>query len=308
MLAEDLEQTAVLVGLQGVHISRHGLCLSAAEHQLTAALVVHTQVKLGDVYVLHNLLKACDGLVELLLAGEVDVIVALHADTVDGYSGILHLLHHIIYTLALALVHAAVVIIDEQHVGVSLACELESLGDELVAAKLEVTALTIGALLLRTARSPAWTAIVGHCLVDHVPAVYYVLIAVHHSMDMLAQTLVEHLFLHLLAFLVGEHPVGKLRVPAEAVAAHLDTVLTAEVGNLVGLLKVPHALLRVQLSGFHVVLGGHAVELFQDEFLLCVVANVALVQCHADSEIVLVGIFQSYVCSWVGTLSELCHY
>ena len=124
-------------------------------------------------------------------------------------------------------------------------------------------------------------------------------------MNVVTQTLVEHFLLHWLAFLVGEHPVGKLAVPAQAVAAHLDTVLAAEVGNLVGLLEVPDTLLRVNLTGFPVVLGGNAVELLLDECLLGLVADVALVECHTDGEVILVGILQSYIITWVN-LSELC--
>ena len=62
-------------------------------------------------------------------------------------------------------------------------------------------------------------------------------------MDVFTQTLIEHFLLHFPTFLVSEHPVSKLRVPAKAVATQFDTILTAEVGNLVGPFKVPYALL-----------------------------------------------------------------
>ena len=93
---------------------------------------------------LHNLLETNDSLLKLLLAGEVDVVVALHTDTVDGNTSILHLLHHIVNALTLALVYAAVVIVEQQRIGISLTGKLESLCNELVAAELEMTALTIG--------------------------------------------------------------------------------------------------------------------------------------------------------------------
>ena len=305
MLAEHLEQAGILVGLQRPHIGGHGLGLAAREHQLAAALVVHAQVELGDVDVLHQLLEADDGLLQLLLVGEVDVVVALHADAVDGHAGVLHLLHHIIYTLTLAVVHAAVVVVEQQGVGVGLTGKLESLGNELIAAELEVAALAVGARLLTATTAPAGTTIVGHGLVDHVPGIDHVLVAVHHGVDMVAQTLVEHLLLDGLALLVGEHPVGKLRVPAQAVAAHLDAVLAAEVGYLVGLLEVPHALLRVDLSRLPVVFSCDAVEILLDECNLSLIADIALVDCYADGEVVLVGILQPDVGPGVN-LPPLC--
>ena len=131
---------------------------------------------------LHNLLEADDGLLKLLLAGEVDVVVTLHADTVDRHAGVLHLLHHVIDALALAIVHTTVVIVEQQTIGIGFACKLECLGNELVAAELEVTALAVGTRLL-TATSPTGATVVGHSLVHHVPSVDYVLVAVHHGMD-----------------------------------------------------------------------------------------------------------------------------
>ena len=301
MLAEHLEQTGILVGLKRRHVSGHGLSLATREHQLTAALVVHTEVEFGNVDMLYQLLEADDGLLQLILIGEVDVVVALHADTVDGYASVLHLLHHIIDTLALAVVNAAVVVVEQQGVGVGLTCKLESLGNELIATELEVTALTIWAwLLTRASETEAAATVVGHCLVHHVPGIDHVLVAVYHGEDVLTKTLVEHFLLHGLSLLVG-----KLRVPAQAMAAHLDTVLTAEVGNLVGTLEVPDTLLRMNLTGLPVVLSRYAVELLLHESFLSLVADVALVKCNTNGEILFVGIFQTYVSPWVD-LTPLC--
>ena len=110
---------------------------------------------------------------------------------------------------------------------------------------------------------------------------------------MVAQALVEHFFLHGLALLVYKHPVGKLGVPAEVMAAEGDVVLATEVGNAVGTLEVPHALGGVHLAHLHVVLSGDAVELFLHQGHLSGVVNVGLVYCHANGEVVFVGVFQS---------------
>ena len=161
--------------------------------------------------------------------------MALHTNTVDGYTCILHLLHHIIDTLALAFVYAAVIIVEQQSIRICLTCKLESLGDKLVAAEFEMTALAIWADRNHLAINKfERTTIICHCLVHHVPSINHILIAVYYCVDMLAQTLVENFFLHGLALLVCKHPVGKLRVPAQTVSTHLDAVLATEVGDAVG--------------------------------------------------------------------------
>ena len=109
---------------------------------------------------------------------------------------------------------------------------------------------------------------------------------------MFAQALIEHFLFHRITLAVGEHPVSKLRVPAEAVTAHLDAILSAEIGYLVCSFPVPHTFFWVYFSWFHVILCGDAVELFNDERLLALVANITLVQCNTDGEIVFVGVFQ----------------
>ena len=79
-------------------------------------------------------------------------------------------------------------------------------------------------------------------------------------MDMLAQTLIEHFLAHLFAFLVGEHPVSKLSMPAETVSTHLQPIFAAEVGDAVGLAPGKHTLLGLHRYGFHLVLRSDAVE------------------------------------------------
>ena len=252
---------------------------------------------------IHNLAKTRDSLVKSLFIGEINIIVTLHTDTVDGYTSVLHLLHHRIDTLTLTRINGAIVVIDQHTCRVSLAGKLESLGDELVATELEVLALTI-----RTGSS-TWTehhVVVGDSLVHNVPCIYHILIAVDYSMDMIAQTLVEHLLLHGLTLLVGKHPVGKLRVPAQTVTTHLDTVLTAEVSNLVGFLKVPNALLRMDFAWFPVILGSHTVKLLLDNLDLSGISHIRLIDSHTNREVILIGILQTRTCGIIYRASPLC--
>ena len=229
MFSEDTEQAVILIFLKCLDIGSLGLSLATCEHQLSTTLSIGAEVELCDVDDIHNLREAVDRFFESLLIGEVDVIVPLHTDTVDGHTSVLHLLHHIIDTLALTRIHGAVVVVDQHTCGISLTGKLKSFGNELITAELEVAALAI-----RAGIGTEHHVVVCHSLIDHVPSIDYILVTVHHRMDMLAQTLVEHLLFHLLTLLVGKHPVGKLSMPAQTVTTHLDAVLAAEVGDTVG--------------------------------------------------------------------------
>ena len=95
------------------------------------------------------------------------------------------------------------------------------------------------------------------------------------------------------AFLVLVHPGADLAVPHQGVAAHLDTVLAAEVRDLVGILPVELALAGLGGLGFHRVLGGDAVELAEDDLDLVRFRDVAVVHGDTDLEVVLVGVLQA---------------
>ena len=88
---------------------------------------------------------------------------------------------------------------------------------------------------------------------------------------------------------------------------HFDAILTAEVSDLVGLLEVPDALLRVDLTGLPVVLGGDAVELLLDDLDLCGIRDVVLIDSHTDGEIILVGVLQSGASEIVHGATPLSH-
>ena len=76
-----------------------------------------------------------------------------------------------------------------------------------------MTALTIGTRFLSTtseAEARTELVVIGHSLVHHIPCIDHVLITLDDGVNMVAQTLIEHLFRDGLAFLVSKHPVGKL--------------------------------------------------------------------------------------------------
>ena len=70
--------------------------------------------------------------------------MSLHADTIDGHSLGLHLLNHVVDTIALVGINGAVIIIEQQSLRVGLMSILESLLDKLITTQTIHSALTIG--------------------------------------------------------------------------------------------------------------------------------------------------------------------
>ena len=229
--------------------------------------------------------------INILFRWSIDVVVPLHTNTSDRYTGILHLLHHIVYSLALLGVCSVVVVIEQQSVGVCLMSIFKSFGNKFIATKFEQTTLAIGRRLL--SRTEAHHVVVVHGFVDHIPCIYNVLISVDYCMDMFAQALVEHLFFHFLTFFIGKHPVGELAVPNQTMSAQFDTILSAEVGNTVCSPPVPYTFFWVYRYRFHIILGSHTVKFSLDQCDLFRLCNIVLIDSHTNSEIVFVGIFQT---------------
>ena len=161
--------------------------------------------------------------------------MALHTDTVDRNSGVLHLLDHIIDPLALSRVSLVVVVVEKKGIRVSLAGIFESLGNELVSGNLEERGVAVRG-------SPRPPLLVGHSLVHHVPAINYILVAGYDGVDVALHIGEEFLLGEKLSIFVLIHPAADLAMPYEAVAAEFDAVCAAEVSDLVSLLPVVNAL------------------------------------------------------------------
>ena len=95
-------------------------------------------------------------------------------------------------------------------------------------------------------------------------------------------------------------------MPHQTVATHLDAILTTEIGNTVGTCPIKLTLCRLSRFGFHVILGGHAVELFHNERLLLGIRYITLIDGNANLEIILVDVFQSLCIGNASNHSEHC--
>ena len=216
----------------------------------------------------------------------VDVVVALHADAVHRHAGVFHPLDEVVDALALGRLGVIVIVVEEQGFRVGRVGILEGLVDELFAGDLEHRGVAEFALA-RADRA------VGHGLIDHVPGIDHVFVAVHDGIDVVLHVGIEFFFGEELAILVLIHPGADLAMPHQGVTAHLDAVLAAEVGDPVGIFPVEFALAGLGRLGLHRVLGGDAVEFALDQGHLRFVGDVAVVHGGADQEVVLVGVFKA---------------
>ena len=111
---------------------------------------------------------------------------------------------------------------------------------------------------------------------------------------------VKLLFWKEIAFLILIHPRSDLAMPHQSVAAELDPVLAAEIGDPVGIFPVELTLLWLRRLGLHGVLGCDAVEFTFDHGYLVSVGHVFDVDRRADHKVVLIGVFKAV--SWSGDI------
>ena len=240
----------------------------------------------------HNLAEACQRRVESRIGGLQQIIVALHADAVDGHTALLHLLYHIIYTTALSRVSGIVVVIEQQCIGVGFVSKGKSLGNEFVATQTIKRRLAVG-LRSRGLSQRDFGPLVRDGFIDHIPAIDHVLIAVDHRVDMFAQTAIKQFFRGGLSRFCLEHPLAELRMPTQAVPAQPNAIAPAEIGNAVGCFPVPNPLLRLQRSGLHGILRRDAVEVLPDERHLLFVRHIAPIHRHTYRKIIAIGLLES---------------
>ena len=137
--------------------------------------------------------------------------MSLHTNTMDGHTSVLHLLYHIINTVALARIALIIVVVEQQSIGISLVGKFESFGNKLVATEFIMTALAVGiGSLSWTSPSTTKTTTVRDGLVHYIPCIDDIFITIYNRMDVFTQTLIEHLLLDVTTFLVSKHPIGEL--------------------------------------------------------------------------------------------------
>ena len=131
---------------------------------------------------------------------------------------------------------------------------------------------------------------VCNCLVNYVPSVNDVLVTVYNCLDVALHPLVELLLGKEVSFLVLIDPGTDLGMPHKAVTTELDTVLTAEVCNLVRIRPSVFSFPGLGHNWLHVVLSGDAVELLLDKGYLLRSGDIPLIDSNANHEIILVGV------------------
>ena len=134
MLAEHTADVGILSLVESLDLLRHLASLTQAKLQLSSHLLVGAEVELGNMYLVNNLRILLDSCIEILHAREVDVVVPLHNDTVNGCANLLNLFHNILSTVAIAWLAGIIIVVEKFDIRVSRACKLEHLYDKLLAA------------------------------------------------------------------------------------------------------------------------------------------------------------------------------
>ena len=282
MAAEYVEDAGVLGGEQGVERVDIGFD-GAAELELSAFFAVGADVEFGYVDVVDDAAVVVNRGFEEFAVGVVDVVVSLHADAVDGDAACLHPFHHLADAFALHGVGFVVVVVEKEGVGVGFVGVDEGFFDEFLACDLVECGGSVGIV---------GTGVVGDGFVDDVPAVDDVAVAADDGVDVPAHPL-QQFFLGGLSVFAFKHPTADLVVPDEAVSAHAESVLAAEIGDAVGCVPAEVAFGGFGRFGLHVVFRRDAVVVLHEECRLQRVGYVALVDGDAHFEESFVGIFES---------------
>ncbi len=222
--------------------------------------------------------------------------MSLHANTMNRNTLFLQVLHHVVDAFTLARVALIIIVVEEQSLRISLMCKLKSIADESIfSAKFLNTVLIVNRLTerrLSRTTTESRTLLIGHSLIDDIPAVNDVLISIYNGSNMILETSEEDLFLNKVTLLVIEHPVSTLAMPQEVVTTHLDAILTAEIGDRVSPTPSPLTFCRVSFDWFHSIFASYTVVLFEYELLL-IWSQVTDIERYTYLEVVLVCVLQT---------------
>ena len=222
----------------------------------------------------------------------VNIIMSLHTDTVDRYTGILHLLHHIEDAVALSWIGGIIVIIEQKCFRVCFTGKFKSLGYEFITTQLKVSGLTVRARFF----FHPWhttTITIRHRFVYYIPCIYNVLITVYNCMDMSTQTFIEHFFAYFFSFFIYKHPIGELAMPAQAMSTKRDVVFTTEIGNLIRIFPIELTFFGLQRYGFHIVFSRNTIKVLLDKCNLFWIGHITHIHCYTYRKVVFISILIS---------------
>ena len=178
----------------------------------------------GSIYIFH--------------ARTIDIVMSLHANAINGHTFFLHGFHHIIDAIAFFRISSIIVIVEKEYIRVGLTGINKGFLNKLVTGNLIKRGIAIRTWVFSHASSATLPATIGDCFIHNVPRIYHVFVAFHDGCDVVLHVLKQFFFRYEVSFFVLIHPFAYLGVPYQAVSAELDSVVTAEVGNLVGILPV----------------------------------------------------------------------
>ena len=292
MLAKHFKQASILIFLKRFHYLTD-IAAVTAEVELSSHFLIGTNIQLGNMNMFHYRRVFCQGSIYIFHARTVDIVMSLHADTINGHTFFLHGFHHIIDTVTLSRIGSIIVIVEKEYIRVGLTGINKGFLNELVTSNLIKGGITIWTWLLSHASPATLPATIGDSFVHHVPRIYHVFITFHDGCDVVLHILEQFLFRHKIAFFILIHPLSYLGMPHQAMPAKFDTVTTAKVGDLVGILPVELSVGRLGGLRLHVVFRRNTVKVFFDDGNLFGICDITHINSHANREVIFISILQS---------------
>ena len=216
MLAKHFKQASILIFLKRFDYLTDVAAITA-EVELSSHFLIGTNIQLGNMDMSHYRRVFCQGSIYIFHARTVDIVMSLHADTINGHTFFLHGFHHIIDAVALSGIGSIIVIVEKQHVRVGLTGIDKGFLNKLVTGYLIKGGIAIRAWLLSHASPATLPSTIGDSFVHHIPRIYHIFITLHDGCDVMLHILEQFLFRHKIAFFILIHPFSYLGMPHQAV-------------------------------------------------------------------------------------------
>ena len=136
----------------------------------------------GSIYIFH--------------ARTIDIVMSLHANTINGHTFFLHGFHHIIDAIAFSRISSIIVIVEKEYIRVGLTGINKGFLNKLVTGNLIKRGIAIRTWVFSHASPATLPATIGDCFIHNVPRIHHILIAFYNGCNVMFHILKKFLFRH----------------------------------------------------------------------------------------------------------------
>ena len=115
----------------------------------------------------------------------IDIVMSLHANTINGHTFFLHGFHHIIDAIAFSRISSIIVIVEKEYIRIGLTGINKGFLNKLVTSNLIKRGIAIRTWVFSHASSATLPATIGDCFIHNVPRIYHVFVAFHDSCNVM---------------------------------------------------------------------------------------------------------------------------